>query len=254
MLEVRLQFEAGSFAIMGNDRVVIADYANKHKLVNIANAALEYGKITDEMQDDKDNILSMRIEVPDDKEDRLLKEVRVLSKSRGKLGELGYVLGLHSSIFLSKDSRTGEFLKSPKGYSAVVEGHHLTTGTYMYATISNSVVEEFKNPYYFEDYIYLHQINKNPGNIPTTTFDELFNSLNDLIKSPAFFLTPKGKVMMVRRYAGIVLGLLVRHDLKGDIPTLMSIATSASLNDDIDGRIIQSFLDAFKLAKKWGDI
>jgi len=75
-----------------------------------------------------------------------------------------------------------------------------------------------------------------------------------MMSTPAFFLTPKGRNNLVRRYAGIVIGMMVRWGFKRDIPNLLAEATTMAMDDKLDGRIYQSLTDAVKLAEKWGDL
>ena len=202
----------------------------------------------------------MSIEVPEKKLKRLTKEIQVLANKRSWLGHIGYVLGLHSAVFISTEPKTQKPLKNPQGYSAVVQGIHVYKGYYMNVTVNGDTYENKRNPYYIEDYFYLRQLEKEsikveiPDTISEQSMAQLLDELNQMLGVPSLILTPSARNNLVRRYSGIVIGMMVRWGFKKDIPDLMAIATTMAMDDKIDSRIYQSLTDAVKLAEKWGDL
>lgn len=257
MTEVRVSFSAGMYAIMEDDKAIMSDYKDKSTLVNIANIAADMGKITDTTEDEE-GILAIRIEVPDSKRNRLIKEVGVLSSGKRRLGRIGYVLGLHSSVYVSTNNN--KKLETPLGYSAVVQGTSVYNGIYMYVTLSKSIVDSMQGPRFFEDYIYLRQLERagviknTPDKIPVESFSELLKSLTEGLKVPWMLYSSRVKNMSIRRYAGIAVGMMVKYGYINSIPGLMAVATDMSLDKTIDPEIFGCLVDAVKLANRWGDI
>jgi len=264
MAEMRVSFSSGMFAVLDDEgKTIQFDYANEDTLANIANIGADYGKVIDTTEDDG-KLLAIRIEIPERRLKRLTKETQILAMKRAWLGHVGYVLGLHSGVYVNIDPKTKEPQKVDYGedsdYAGVVQALHVRKGYYMWVTVGKSAHDKLTEPKFFEDYIFLRQMERAgkkvelPERIPEAVFEELLDSLTKLISAPSFLLTPRGKVMLARRYAGIAVGLMVRWGFKEDIPTLMAVATNMSLDNRVDGRIYQSLVDAVKLAQKWGDI
>jgi hypothetical protein len=253
-MEVRFSIPYTQYVVVKDDRVVDSDFVKIDTLVNIANVALAYGEIVEKYKNPETGSLErFTVRIQEGKEERFLKEIRTL---RGKkpIGKVGYILGLHSAIFLSKDAATKEYHKNEWGYSAIVEGEYIRTGAYMMCTISNQVVEEWKDPVRFEDYIFMAQHGKDPGRIPEETFNELIDDLSKFQNTPNIFLTPKGRDRLARRYMGIAVGLMVRWGFKKDIETLVSLAISRHFEDNIPHPLYTALMDAVNLAKKLGDL
>ena len=261
MGEVRVSFSSGMFAVLdGDGRVVQTDYGKIDRLANIANVAADYGRVVDRTEDDDGKPLAIRIEVPEKRLKRLTKEIQVLSNKQAWLGHIGYVLGLHSGVYVSVDPNTKQPLTNSQGYAAVVQALYIRRGHYMNVTVGKEAEEYRRNPHFIEDYFYLRQLEGRgievelPEHISTEAFHQLLDDLDQMMSMPTFFLTPKGRNNLVRRYAGIVIGMMVRWGFRRDIPNLLAEATTMAMDDKLDGRIYQSLTDAVKLAEKWGDL
>ena len=263
MAEMRVSFSSGMFAVLDDEgKTIQFDYANEDTLANIANVGADYGKVIDTTEDDDGKLLAIRIEIPERRLKRLTKETQILAMKRTWLGHVGYVLGLHSGAYVNIDPNTRKPQTTADGenYAGVVQALHVRKGYYMWVTVGKSAHDKLAEPKFFEDYIFLRQMERAgkkvelPERIPEDVFEELLDSLTKLITGPSLFLTPRGKVMLARRYAGIAVGLMVRWGFKEDIPTLMAVATNMSLDNRVDSRVYQSLVDAVKLAQKWGDL
>lgn len=247
--------------MFGEDgRVQLADYLDRDTIANIANVAADYGEIKDMQKDGNGELLSIYIDIPRRKFGRALVEIKLLSQRRVWLGHLGYVLGLHSAIYIATDRKSKRPIRTTRGdYSGRVQAVHVYRGDYMWVSISKDVYENLKNPRYLEDYIYLKQLKEKGENvvvpeISNSSYEELLTCLTDMINAPMFMTSREKRVRLARRYAGIVVGLMVKWGFKDDIKNLVSVATSMALDDRVHGKIYQSLIDAVKLAQNWGDL
>jgi len=262
MLEVRLSRIYNQVLVMDNNKVVREyDLMNENTFRNVFNLALAFGEMVKNSRDEK-GIAYAEVHIKE-REDRFLEELRVLTSRNRPVQEVGYVLGLHSAVFLSVDPRSREPLervvtigdKTVEGYSATVEGRYVTTRAYMTVTLSKPVVERKEEPFFFEDYIYLRQLGMNVK-VADWALEHLIKELSDMVADPGptLFLTKSGVRMLARRYAGIVLGLLVQHGMQEDARRLISMVLDMDLNGEIDSRITKAFTDAYNLARKLGDL
>ena len=262
MLEVRLSRIYNQVLVMDNNRVV-----QEYNLVsgdtfrNVFNLALAFGEMT-KSYEDEGGIAYAEVLVKD-RENRFLEELRILTSKNRPVQEIGYILGLHSAIFVAIDPRSKEPLnrnitvgdKYIYGYSATVEGRYVTTKAYITVTLSRSVVDRREDPFFFEDYIYLKQLGIDVK-VPDQAFEGLVKGLNDMIvgSGPTLFLTKQGVKMLAKRYAGIILGLLVQHGMLEDAKRLISMVLDMDLRGEIDSRLTKAFTDAYNLARKLGDL
>lgn len=221
--------------------------------------AIDFGKVVEERTNDDNKIEAIVVEIEPGLADRFMREYLVMVEDNHNIGRLGYVLGLHSAVFLSKTN--GRFSKSMMGYDAVVEGRNIGTGVYMFATLSEKVVEDFDpdSAFYLEDYIYLMQYERlgkatAPREISEDAFLELFESLTKLWDAVSLLITKRTQRMLAMRYAGIALGMLVAWDYRSEVQKMAAIATELALDDKLRPEIYKTFVEALKFAEELGDV
>ena len=254
-MEFRASISTGMYALLDDKGIAIkSNYVSKDTIANLLNIALSYGKEVDRTESKEEGLLGARIIIDRKYEDRFVEELNIITKKRPDLGRLGYVLGLHSGIYIAIDSKTKKPSMTTLGYSARVSPLNIQYKDYMFATISKSVYESKEDPYFFEDYIYLSQLNSKPEHISNESFDELLNSLDDMINKPALFISLKGRKFLAKRYLGIVVGMMVRWGFKKDIRTLMSVAMDMSMEGKLKDGMFESLVSAYNTSVGFGDL
>ena len=257
-----MKFAANTFlsmaSVVNGDGRVRQDFPSRDAMANLINMAMDFGEVLDTQEDENGRIITTEVEIDPELRERFLKEYDIITSGRSNIGCLGYVLGLHSAVFVPMD-RSSNLIETATGYSGVVEGGNIRTGTYMYVSLNKSVVDNMQEPFFFEDYIYLRQLEREgkvaaPWHIPQEAFEELFKSLGDLMDTPTIFLSKSTTRMLARRYAGIALGLMVRWGYVDDVSTMASTATEMALDDKIRKEIFKSFVEALELARTLGDV
>jgi len=253
-MEVHINMSHETVSLVDNGKVVAWHVLRMDTMLNVINMVLDFVENPEEFNGQK----VFKAVIGEDRKERFLAEFNELTKKHINLGRLGYVLGLHSAVFALTD-RSGEYQKTMHGYSAGVMGENIRTRVYMYVTLSTSVMEERKEPFYVEDYIFLRQLElhgeaKAPEKIPSEAFRELFGSLMQFIKSPGLFFVTTRPKELARRYMGIVLGMLVRYGFKSSVKTMHAVATTMALEDELQNNLYKSFLDAYEFARQLGDV
>ena len=246
----------GHIVVKEEEEVVLNDFPSRDATLNAINLALAYGKLKSVEQDQVDYMCT--VEIHKGKEKRFLEELNILAEENAPLGAVGYILGLHSSVFVSVDSKTKK--KIPCGedlYYASWEGSHFTTGTYMPTRLHRSVVDEEripKNDDLFEDYIYMKQL-KHEVIIPDIAYEKMLSELSSQYKHPWHLLyTSKTIRRITLRFVGMIPGILVQHGFKGDIPRVSAMITEGVLAGKIHSKLLKVWNESVETARKLGDL
>ena len=265
MIQTRLKanITLGTISISGWRKPRI-DFLNEDGVASVLNVAMDFGKVVRETKGREGGLEYIEIEIESEKEKRFMKEYSVLAEEINgrprKVGELGYILGLHSEVDVAVDQRNN-LLKRGDNYEAIVCGKNFTSTNYMHATLTKEVVEELDSSKatYIEDYIYLRQFErigkaKAPGHIKEEAFRELFESLTKDWYAPSLLMSRQARKFIIKRYVGIALGLMVAWGYAGDVPDMVAVATEMGFNNEIQPEIYKSLVSALKFAEKLGDV
>lgn len=241
----------GMCEVIHRDKTVFQREAEKSSVLNFANIALGHGKLIEKSED----ILGTVVKVKIRNEQRFLKEVKLLLDQQD-LGKIGYILGLHSALFVAIDKTSSKPIETAMGYRAVWEGKYIPTGVYMFASIHKPVVEVGKLPKraIFEDYIYLAQLGKKVQ-IPVEIYRELIGELVRIYQNPIHLFYSKSTVRsLTLRFVGMIPGILVQHGLKDDVYKVFSAITDLSLKEEVPQKILKTFKSSYNTARELGDL
>lgn len=246
----------GHIVVKVNGNVILSEYIPRNTTLNTINLALAYGKLVKEDENQMDYTCTVKIHRKSEK--RFSDELNILINKDSPLGAVGYILGLHSGVFVSVDSRTKEKISRGEDlYSATWEGMHFTTGSYMPTSLHKSVVDEMRipeNSELFEDYIYMKQL-KREVKIPDIAYEKMLSELDYHYKHPWHILYRVKTIKSITlRFVGMIPGILVQHGFKEDITKVSAILTEKVLTRKIHDKFLKVWHESIETAKKLGDL